>query len=84
MNEHVCTPESCPEPGNYFVTCVDGDRFWYMAGPYSTHQAALDKVDAARRIGVENNPRAHFYGWGTVRSDRTEPGSITKAGLLPA
>jgi hypothetical protein len=67
---------------NYFVTCIDAGKVWYMAGPYKTHQEALEAVDTARTIGVKNNPWAWFYSWGTVSSDRTEPGSITRAGLM--
>lgn len=81
-NEHVCTPEDCPVGANYFVTCADAGRVWYMAGPYSSHKEALANVAKAREIGVKNNEWSWFYSWGTVRSDRTQAGSITAAGLL--
>lgn len=67
---------------NYFVTCIDAGRVWYMAGPYKTHEEALAKVDAAREIGIKNNPWASFYEWGTCLTERTKPGNITAAGLL--
>jgi hypothetical protein len=84
MSEHICTPETCPDGANYFVTCVDYGRLWYMymAGPYNTHREALAAVDPARKIGVANDGRAYFYAWGTVQSARRERGSITAAGLL--
>lgn len=82
MAEHVCTSESCPAGANYFVTCMDAGRLWYMAGPYGTHTEALAAVEWAREIGIEHDGRAHFYSWGTVRSKRTQPGSITAAGWL--
>jgi hypothetical protein len=78
---HTCTPESCPQGENYFVTAVDGSRWYYMAGPYPTHQQALDKVNEALKIANKNDGRAWFMSWGTVKSYRTEMGSITKAGL---
>lgn len=55
MSNHNCTPETCPDGLNYFVTCVDYGRLWYMAGPYATHREALAAVDPARKIGVAND-----------------------------
>lgn len=78
---HICTPETCPEGANYFVTAVDGRRFYYMAGPYPTHKQAIDAVQPARKVAMQDG-RAWFMSWGTVQSDRTEQGSITKAGLI--
>lgn len=75
---HICTPETCPEGANYFVTLRNGDRYYYMAGPYYTHQAALDAAETARKSGA----KAWFYSWGTSKSDRSAPGSIAAAGLL--
>lgn len=83
MSDHFCNADTCPEGANYFVTCTDAGRLWYMAGPYRSHGAALAALDPARAIGVANDGRAHFYAWGTVSSSRIEPGSITAAGLLP-
>lgn len=80
--EHICTADSCPDGARYFVTCVDAGSLWYMAGPYGTHREALAAVEPALKIGVANDGRAHFYAWGTVRSERIAPGSITAAGLL--
>jgi hypothetical protein len=82
MAEHTCTPETCPDGANYFVTAVDGSKWYYMAGPYATHQQALDAVQPALKIADKNDGRAWFMSWGTTQSDRTEPGSITRAGLI--
>lgn len=85
MDEHICTPESCPEGANYFVTAVEGSRVVYwMAGPYSTHQRALEMVEVCRDIAdvVESDPRGAFMSWGTTKSSRSKPGSLTRLGLL--
>lgn len=79
---HICTAESCPEGANYFVTAIDGGTVYYMAGPYSTHQAALDAVRPATDIASDRDARGCFMAWGTAKSKRLKPGSITKAGLL--
>jgi hypothetical protein len=82
--EHVCTPETCPEPGIYYVTAKDGPQWWKMAGPYPTHEAALADVDRALRIASDNAPKAWFMNWGTARmkDGTTEPGNLNKAGLI--
>jgi hypothetical protein len=72
MDDHICTPESCPDGANYFVTAIDGPTFYYMAGPYKTHRAALDQVEPARKIACDRDGKGHFMGWGTVKSSRTE------------
>ena len=82
MSDHTCTPKSCPEGANYFVTALDGGKLYYMAGPYQTHAAALGDVQKAQDIAGKHDPRGCFMAWGTVKSDRIKPGSITAAGLL--
>lgn len=69
---------------DYFVSAVDGKRFWLMAGPYETHRKALDAVADARRISYNNDPRSFFYDWGTCSLEKNSGkiGSITKAGLM--
>ena len=79
---HICTEETCPTGANYFVSAIDGSLHYYMAGPYTTHAAALADVDKARAIADKHDPRGCFMAWGTCKSDRTAPGSINKAGLM--
>jgi hypothetical protein len=81
---HVCTPETCPEPGAYYVSAVDGPKWWKMAGPYSTHSEALQNVDRARKIANRYDGRAWYMGWGTVRMKDgcTEPGNLNKHNLI--
>lgn len=70
------TPD--PRPGNYYVSVVDADRFNVLAGPFPTHQQALDLVETVRRIAEECDPRACWYGFGTTRmkDDYTKPGLL--------
>ena len=81
---HVCTPEHCPAPGRYYVTCVDGSDYWKMSGPYLSHQAALADVDRALKIANEYDGRAWFMSWGTARypDDCQDIGNLNRLGLL--
>ena len=72
---------SCDGPGRrFYVTVVRGERTGFLAGPFETHQAALDMVPAARRVANEVDPRTAFDGFGTVSM---EPGPWP-AGVLNA
>jgi len=60
----------------YYVSVVDGPRtgdhievkrMGLLAGPFETHDEALDKVNAIRRIAEQVNAWAHFYAFGTVK-----------------
>lgn len=71
-------------PGPYYVSAVDGNRYFLMAGPYDNHAQALADVDRARVIADERDPRACFMSWGTCRSRNGDrgPGALNKAGLI--
>ena len=63
------TPDT--KPGNYYVTCIDGERHARLAGPFrDDHKAALDIVAAAKKIAEELDPKAVFYSFGTCRTDQ--------------
>lgn len=81
---HICTPETCPQSGNYYVTAIDGREWWAMAGPYKTHAEALALVDRALTIADKHDGRAWFMAWGTARlpEDYTTPGILNKHRLL--
>ena len=59
--------EPDPRPGAYYVSVVDAGRNCLLAGPYPTHQEALDLLDKANNIACSLDPRAHFYAYGTCR-----------------
>jgi hypothetical protein len=82
--EHVCNPETCPEPGSYYVSAVDGPNWWRMAGPYASHAAALANVNKALHIADKHAGRAWFMKWGTVRMPDgfNEPGRLNKFNLI--
>lgn len=67
---------------SFYVTAIDGGKVYYMAGPYLTHQAALDAVESARSIADKHDPRGCFMAWGTARTDRSKPAPMTAAGLI--
>lgn len=58
----------CKTPG-FYVTCIDEetDRRAVLAGPFRTHQEALERVDACRRAACERYPAAHWYLFGTAQ-----------------
>ena len=56
------TDEPC-----YYVSVVDGPKFGVLAGPFRTHQEALDMVDNAREAANDADPWAAFYAFGTVK-----------------
>lgn len=67
----------------FYVTCIDGARVGYLAGPYETHAAALADVERVRKVACEADPWADFYAFGTaaVRGTR-QPGALNaKLGL---
>ena len=87
---HVCTPETCPTPGRYYVTAIDIARasVFYMAGPYATHAEALANVRPALTLADKHDPRAWFMAWGTARfTDDSKPAPVAvlvKHGIMTA
>lgn len=77
------TPDTAPGP--YYVTMVDAGRTWFLAGPFATHQEALDLVEPARKAAHEADAMTHFYGFGTARAPgRTKPGAMNEhLGVTP-
>jgi hypothetical protein len=60
----------------FYVSVIDGPRIGgeiavkrmgLLAGPYETHQEALDRVATVRKIAEEVNAWAHFYAFGTIK-----------------
>lgn len=54
---------------HYYVSAIDGDRRYLIAGPYPTLVHAAEKVETVRRLADERDPRAWFMAWGTAGSD---------------
>lgn len=69
--------------GLFYVSVADGPRFNVIAGPYAEHTAALADVEDARQVAEEEDLRAAFYAFGTVRIPRGADGSeFNKPGIL--
>lgn len=69
------------QPGNYYVSAVDGPRYFLLLGPFpNNHAAALAAVEEVRAFANDKVPQSHFYGFGTVRMalDHDKPGSANK------
>lgn len=49
----------------FYVSAINGPKTYLVAGPYDTHQAALDRVEAVRNHADQHDARAHFMFWGT-------------------
>lgn len=62
-----------PDHSYHYVSAVDGPRRYLIAGPYSSHDAALSRVDEVRAIACDfqrnsSAGRAAFMAWGTASS----------------
>lgn len=58
------------KPGLYYVTVRKGADTRLLRGPYlDDHAAALAAVPEATRIACDLDPRAHWYEFGTCRSE---------------
>lgn len=82
-----CDPD--PRPGYYYCTVMDGPQYGLLAGPFDTHQEALDRLPKAKEIARGLDARSVFYGFGTARIERDDtrirPGGILNALMgLPA
>lgn len=84
---HICTAESCPSPGSYYVSALDERGHYIMAGPYATHSAALADVALAQLIASRygsDGSKGAWMRWGTLRypDGNAEPGRLNKHGLF--
>lgn len=70
-------------PGHYYVSAVDGSRWFPMAGPFGSHQIALGQVTAVRTTCEALDPRSAFMAFGTVRCDMSiGPGRLNILGKI--
>lgn len=51
---------------NYYVTMKRGKRTAWLAGPFSTHEEALNNVDQAKAKAIANDPFHDFDFFGTA------------------
>lgn len=73
-------------PGPYYVSVVrESGDYRLLAGPYDSHQAALDNVEKARAIAEKVDRRAVWYAYGTCRitdGSYSGPGLLNVRGLM--
>ncbi len=56
------------QPGDYFISAIDGHRHALVSGPYvNDHAAALRDVAECRQLLEDVDPKASFYAFGTCR-----------------
>ena len=52
----------------YYADCVDAGKVALLAGPFRTHQEALDILDRATDLAMDyGDPKAVFYAYGTCK-----------------
>ena len=56
----------------YYVSCIDGNRKSFVAGPFAKRELAVAAVRAVQDKAHEIDPRSHFYAWGTAGYTYTE------------
>lgn len=59
---------SNPEHSSFYISAIDGPKRYLVAGPYGSHQAALELVRAVRTYAEGQDARACFMAWGTASS----------------
>lgn len=59
------------QPGFYYVSVrKDNGDTRLLSGPYvNNHAAALADVDTYKAKAIAADPKAHWYAYGTMRSD---------------
>ena len=50
----------------FYVTVRNGTLHGWLAGPFKTHQEALDALPKAKSLAMDADPMAHFYEFGTA------------------
>jgi hypothetical protein len=68
----VSMSEPVEKRSYYYVSSIDGERRFLVAGPYDTHERALSLVEAVREHVDSLDPRSHFMWWGTAGSDENQ------------
>lgn len=72
-----------PPPGaRFYVSAVRGEHFALVAGPYATHEEALDVLPAAKRLAHTVDRRSVFDAFGTC--NLAPDGSPFPEGVLNA
>lgn len=55
----------------YYCSAIEGKRFSLIAGPFASHEAALEALPAAKRAALyHENPHFAFAAYGTCSFPR--------------
>lgn len=57
----------------FYVTVIDAGRRGFLLGPFGSHKEAKSNVALGRKLAIEHNDRAWFYGYGTALVKRDIP-----------
>lgn len=55
----------------FYASTRDAGKVGFLAGPFETHQEALDAVPPAKAFAKAADPWAAFYGFGTLSLPRS-------------
>jgi hypothetical protein len=73
-------------PGDFFVSAIDGNEYFLMAGPYPEHGEAAANVERVKGIArqYDETGKTAFLAWGTCRLelDSGRTGSLNRHGLI--
>lgn len=72
------------QPMGFYVSAIDGPKYWLLAGPYQTHAEALADVTRATHIALDapGGEALAFARFGTCRAPADKPGRLNAAGLM--
>lgn len=66
--------------GFYYVSVRNGPRYGLLLGPFKRHQGARRWVERTRKEARHHDPMAHFYGYGTARTEECHgPGILNES-----
>lgn len=63
----------------YYVSVKDAGRSGLLAGPFDTHQEALDMITATKQEAEKADPFSCFYAFGTAKLTTT---GVPRIGIL--
>ena len=63
----------------FYVSCIDGDRYSLLLGPFPLKREAEKHVESAQRIARKVDPKSFFYSFGVCKTrEYNKPGMLTK------
>lgn len=72
---------------NYYITATYGDQTHYVAGPFSSQEAADQVVEGVKDYAYKTDPISGRFEWAVIESAevrKTPLGAITLADIAAA